>query len=132
MSDQPSDPRSESTRDDGFGELDQTAEQQEVADINLDDPSATDDVPWSPPDSVPIHSQFPDEPEEETIEQRIAQEVPEEGTAYGAPEPEGILGGADDLTGEGVDGEGPPARRMVGGDDPDAIPEERDILDPPD
>ena len=66
---------------------------------------------------------------DETIDQRIRQEVPEEGTAYGAPEPEGILGGADDLSGEGVDGRGPEDRDMVGGDDPDAIPADRDVLD---
>lgn len=130
MSDQPFE-ESETTRDDGFGSLDRTAEQQETAEVNLDEPSSTDDVPWSPPDSVPLHSQFPDDPAEETIDQRIAQEVPEEGTAYGAPESEGILGGADDLSGEGFDGSGPDTDRMLGGDDPDAIPAEDDILDGP-
>lgn len=123
MSDQRLDDQPES--EDGFGTVDRTAEQEDVADVNLDDPSATDDVPWSPPDSVPIHSEFPDDPAEETIDQRIAQEEPEEGTAYGAPEPEGILGGADDLAGRGdTDGDD-----MLGGDDPDAIPPDRDVLD---
>lgn len=129
MSDQTFDPQDESTRDDGFGELDRTAEQEEVAEVNLDDPTATDDVPWTPPESQPIHSEFPDEAAEETIDQRIAQEEAEEGTAYGAPEPEGILGGADDLAGRGPEGDGPVDGDMVGGDDPDAIPAERDILD---
>lgn len=123
MSDQRLDDQPES--EDGFGTVDRTAEQEDVADVNLDDPSATDDVPWSPPDSVPIHSEFPDDPAEETIDQRIAQEEPEEGTAYGAPEPEGILGGADDLAGRGdTDGDD-----MLGGDDPDAILPDRDVLD---
>lgn len=131
MSDQPFDEPTESTRDDGFGTLDRTAEQQETAEVNLDQPESTDDVPWSPPDSTPIHSQFDDDPAEETIDQRIAQEQPEEGTAYGAPESEGILGGADDLSGEGMDGTGPSEEQMVGGDDPDAIPAEDDVLDGP-
>lgn len=121
MSDQPVDDQQQSPRDDGFGVLDRTEEQRDVADVNLDDPNATDDVPWSPPDGAPIHSQFPDDPEEETIDQRIAQEEPEHGTAYGAPEPEGILGGADDVA----------HQERVGGDDPDAIPEEDDFLEGP-
>lgn len=123
------DTQEEGARDDGFGTEDRTAEQQETAEINLDAPDSTDDVPWSPPESQPLHSEFGDEEQEETIDQRIAQEVPEEGTAYGAPEPEGILGGADDLSGGGVDGTGPAQDQMVGGDDPDAIPAEDDVLD---
>ncbi|MGB3594613.1 MAG: hypothetical protein WBG89_07535 [Ornithinimicrobium sp.] len=54
--------------------------------------------------------------EEETIDQRIRQEVPEEGTAYGAPENE-----------SGLDPE-----PMSGGDDPDAIPADQDFLGEPD
>lgn len=123
MSDHRLDDQPES--EDGFGSVDRTARQEEVADINLDDPTATDNVPWSPPDSVPIHSEFPDERAEETIDQRIAQEVPEEGTAYGAPEPEGILGGADDLAGRGRAAR----QQQAGGEDPDAIPAERDFID---
>ena len=88
---------------------------------------------YSPPESWSAAQGFGNTPYEEasgeTLEQRIAQEEPEEGTAYGAPEPEGILGGADDLSGEGVDGRGPDDRDMVGGDDPDAIPADRDVLD---
>ncbi len=54
--------------------------------------------------------------EQETLEQRIRQEVPEEGTAYGAPDNEG-----------GLDPE-----PMVGGEDPDAIPAEQDFVGDPD
>ncbi|MGB5952001.1 MAG: hypothetical protein WBG57_05705 [Ornithinimicrobium sp.] len=53
--------------------------------------------------------------EEETIDQRIRQEVPEDGTAYGAPDNEG-----------GLDPE-----PMAGGDDPDAIPADQDFLGEP-
>ena len=114
-------PEHERDRDeDGFGTVDRTEEQEERAQVDLDQPESTDDVPWSPPTSQPIHSEFDDDPAEETIDQRIAQEVPEQGTAYGAPEPGGVLGGADDPAGT----EGP----RVGGDDPDAIPAVRDVL----
>lgn len=54
--------------------------------------------------------------EEETLEQRIRQELPEEGTAYGAPDDEG-----------GLDAANTQADR-VGGDDPDAIPADQDFL----
>lgn len=94
-----------------------TAEQAADAEINLDQPGSTDDVPWSPPEQAPMAMQFGDEPEEETIDQRIAQEVPEEGTAYGAPESGGQLDGPDN----------PDNADMVGGDDPDAIPAETDF-----
>lgn len=49
--------------------------------------------------------------QEETIEQRIAQEEPDPTSAYGAPENESGL----DVP-------------MLGGDDPDAIPAEDDVL----
>ncbi|GAA1143271.1 DUF5709 domain-containing protein [Ornithinicoccus hortensis] len=48
---------------------------------------------------------------EETIEQRIRQEVPDPDSAYGAPDNE-----------SGLDED------RVGGDDPDAIPADRDFL----
>lgn len=92
------------------------AEQAADAQVNLDEPGSTDDVPWSPPEQAPMGMQFPDEPEEETIDQRIAQEVPEEGTAYGAPESGGMLDGPDN----------PDNDEMIGGDDPDAIRAEDD------
>lgn len=49
--------------------------------------------------------------QEETIEQRIHQEIPDPDSAYGAPDNE-----------SGLD-----EPEMVGGDDPDAIPAERDF-----
>jgi hypothetical protein len=49
---------------------------------------------------------------DETIDERIRQEVPEEGTAYGAPDNE-----------SGLDDDG-----LLGGDDPDAISAEDDWL----
>jgi hypothetical protein len=52
--------------------------------------------------------------QDETIDQRIRQEEPDPDTAYGAPDNES---GLDDVEGD-----------MVGGDDPDAIPAERDFV----
>lgn len=106
--------------EDGFGTLDRTEEQEEQAQVDLDQPESTDDVPWSPPTSQPVHAETDDDPaDEETIDERIAQEEPEEGTAYGAPEAGGVLGGEDDPAAEGP---------SLGGDDPDAIPADRDVL----
>lgn len=65
--------------------------------------------------SVAFGTTADEEAEEETIEQRIRQEVPEEGTAYGAPDNE-----------SGLDPE-----PMAGGDDPDAIPAEQDFMGDP-
>ena len=45
------------------------AEQAADAEVNLDQPGSTDDVPWSPPEQAPIASQFDDDPAEETIDQ---------------------------------------------------------------
>ena len=53
--------------------------------------------------------------EGETLDQRLLQEEHEQGTAYGAPD-----GSAERE-----------AERMVGGDDPDAIPAEQDVLGGP-
>ncbi|WP_226345928.1 adenosine deaminase [Agilicoccus flavus] len=75
----------------------------------------TDDLPVTPPDSQPRASEreMAGWPEgEESIEQRIAQEVPDPDSAYGAPDNE-----------SGLDG---PAN--LGGDDPDAIPADQDFL----
>lgn len=44
-----------------------------------------DNVPVSPPDSIPIATEFLDEPGEETIDERIMQEEPDPNSAYGAP-----------------------------------------------
>lgn len=106
--------------EDESGTRDYTPEQEAEAEVNLDEPDATADVAWSPPDRRPVSSEFADDdPEEETIDQRIAQEVPEEGTAYGAPE----TGGEDTAR--------DPERELVGGDDPDAIPADQDVLGGP-
>ena len=106
--------------EDGFGTFYRTEEQVEQAQVELDQPDAIDDVTWSPPTSRPTHSESLDDPaSEETIDQRIAQEEPEQGTAYGAPEAGGVLGGADDPAAEGP---------SVGGDDPDAIPANKNFL----
>ncbi|MCE1178333.1 MAG: adenosine deaminase [Micrococcales bacterium] len=98
--------------DDDFGTYARDAEQERDAEIHLEDPEATDDTPWSPPERQPRGAEYADlDPaDEETIDQRIMQEVPEEGTAYGAP-----------------DHESDP-EPTVGGDDRDAIPAEDDVL----
>lgn len=99
-----------------FGETDYDPQQQKQADLWMDDPEATDNEPWSPPDRQPRAGEFLDEDgrQEETIDQRILQEEPEEGTAYGAPDRQGEYGETDP--------------EMLGGDDPDAIPADEDVL----
>ncbi|MEO5663315.1 MAG: hypothetical protein ABIR39_08515 [Nocardioides sp.] len=82
----------------GQTELDET--EQAEAEINLDDPSAGDDEPWSPPDRQPRGAELA-EVEDETLSMRMMQEQPE----------------------AELD-EGP----MLGGDDPDAIPADEDVL----
>jgi hypothetical protein len=99
----------------GHTELD--PQEQAEADVNLDDPSAGADEPWSPPDRMPRGSEFVgvETGEGETLDQRINQEQPDPGTAYGAPD--------DRAERE--------SERMVGGDDPDAIPADQDVLGGP-
>ena len=106
-------------REGDWGETERDAEQRAEAEINLDDPSATDDVPWSPPDRQPRGSELIGVETDggETIDQRIRQEEPEVGTAYGAPDPHGE---ADETEPD-----------MLGGDDPDAIEAETDVLGGP-
>ena len=101
-----------------WGELDLDAQERADAEINLDDPSAGDDEPWSPPDRMPRGTEFVgiDTGEGETLDERINQEQPEPGTAYGAPD-----GHAQVETDE-------ESREMLGGDDPDAIPADQDVL----
>lgn len=82
----------------GQTELDE-AERADAA-VNLDDPSAGDDEPWSPPDRQPRGAELA-EVEDETLSMRVMQEEPEA-----------------DLE------EGP----LLGGDDPDAIPADEDVL----
>ncbi len=95
-----------------------TPEQEAEAEVNLDQPQSTADVPWSPPDRQPGHPEYAESDIlDETIEERLAQEVPEADSAYGAPQT--------------------PAQERaeepdpVGGDEPDAIPAEQDMLGDP-
>ncbi|QIK74967.1 hypothetical protein [Nocardioides piscis] len=59
-----------------FGETDLDPDEQARAQINLDEPSATDDEPWSPPDRQPRGAEMA-EVEDETLSQRLAQEEPD-------------------------------------------------------
>lgn len=83
-----------------FGQTELDAAEQADAEINLDEPSAGDDEPWSPPDRQPRGAEMA-EVEDETLSMRLMQEEPEP-TDEAAP--------------------------MLGGDDPDAIPAEADVL----
>lgn len=83
------------------------------ADLYLDDPEAGDDEPWTPPDRLPRGAESADI-ENETLDQRLEQEEPEEGTAYGNPRARYS------------------DQQLEGGDDPDAIPAEDDFLGDPD
>ncbi|WP_151523807.1 hypothetical protein [Serinicoccus kebangsaanensis] len=103
--------------EDESGTRDYSLEQEAEAEVNLDEPDATADVAWSPPERRPVSSEFADDDAaEETIDQRISQEVPEEGTSYGRPE----------VGGEDTAGDREP--ELLGGDDPDAIPADQDVL----
>lgn len=102
--------------------LDLDADQRALAENDLEMPESVDDVPWTPPQKRPVAAELLEEDDgrgEETIDQRIWQEEPEAGTAYGRPE-SGAAARAE--AGE---------VEMLGGDDPDAIPAERDVLDGP-
>lgn len=98
------------TYSEDINERSMTPEQRENADINMEDSQASDFTPWSPPEQRPLAAQFADEDpaDNETIDQRIRQEEPEEGTAYGAPNSRGEyeelaeLGESEDPT-AGVD-----------------------------
>jgi hypothetical protein len=107
-----------SSKDGGdWGESDLDPHERADAELNLDDPSAGDDEPWSPPDRQPRGAELlgVETHEGETLSQRLMQEEHEQGTAYGAPD-----GSAERE-----------AERMVGGDDPDAIPADQDVLGGP-
>ncbi len=94
-----------SNRNEGdFGQSDRDAAERATAEVNLEEPSATDDVPWSPPDRQPRGAEMA-EVEDETLSMRIMQEEP-------------------DPTAE-IDNETP---ATLGGDDPDAIPADEDVL----
>ena len=98
-----------------FGETELDPQERKNAETYLEDPESGDDEPWTPPQRQPRSGEFDDD-EEDTLEQRIGQEEPEDGTAYGAPDDEGGLRRAD----------------MVGGEDPDAIPADQDFIGDPD
>jgi hypothetical protein len=107
-----------SQHDEGdWGETDLDPREQEEALRNLEDPSAGADEPWSPPDRLPRGAELVGIETDggETLDQRIHQELPDPGTAYGSPD-------------ERAERE---ARRMLGGDDPDAIPADQDVLGGP-
>ena len=88
-----------------WGETELDPAERANAEVNLDEPSAGDDEPWSPPDRMPRGAEMADE-SHETLEQRHWQEQPEEDADT---EP--------DL--------------MLGGDDPDAIRADEDVLGGP-
>lgn len=121
MSDQPED-RQPVTYGEDIQALDLDPEQAERAENDLDMPESVDDVPWTPPEQRPMGAELLDEGDDadgETIDQRILQEEPEAGTAYGSP------GTRTEELAERGEGE------MVGGNDPDAIPADRDVLEGP-
>ena len=97
---------------------DADAESRDRLDVQLGS-SEGDDEPVTPPDMQPRATEWGttayEQGQEETIDQRIAQEVPDPDSAYGAPDNE-----------SGLDGPGP-----VGGDDPDAIDADQDFLGDP-
>lgn len=98
------------------GDLEESNDQLQPEDTLIDD--GVQDVldrGYSPPDHAPMgwsagDTRF-DDAHEDTIEERIRQEVPDPSTAYGAPHNE-----------SGLDVE------RIGGDDPDAIDPEDDWL----
>ena len=85
-----------------FGQTELDAAEQADADINLDEPSAGDDEPWSPPDRQPRGAEMA-EVEDETLSMRLMQEEPDPTLEL-------------------------EVQPMVGGDDPLAIPAEQDVL----
>lgn len=121
MTDQPED-RQPITYNEDIQALDLDPEQQDRAENDLEMTESVDDVPWDPPYQRPMGAELIDEGDDsqgETIDQRIRQEEPEAGTAYGAPE----TGTEERAERGGTD--------MLGGDDPDAIPADRDVLEGP-
>ncbi len=92
----------------------------------LEDPDVDDvlDEGYSPPDrargSLAFGTTAWEQSQDETIEQRIKQEVPDPNTAYGAPDNWGSPRAAGE---SGLD-----QPDMLGGDDPDAIPVDDDFV----
>lgn len=113
MSDQPG----RESREDDLGSYSVDAEDQLQPEDTLDGSQDPLDRGYTPPDrlhgSLAWGTTAEEQAQDETIEQRIRQEVPDPDTAYGAPDNE-----------SGLDDE----PQFVGGDDPDAIPAEQDFL----
>ncbi|WP_230208901.1 adenosine deaminase [Nostocoides sp. HKS02] len=114
MSDQPG---TESLDDDlGSYSIDDATDAGSAQEELLD-ASEGDNEPWSPPDQQPRNTEWgttaSEQAQDETIDQRIAQEVPDPDSAYGAPDNESGLdrrpgGPRDRVSGEGLEpGEGP-------------------------
>lgn len=87
-----------------WGETELDAQERAEAEVNLDDPSASDNEPWSPPDRQPRGAELA-EIENESLSVRLMQEEPD-------------LNDVARLE----------AESMLGGDDPDAIPADEDVL----
>lgn len=87
-----------------WGETELDAQERAEAEVNLDDPSASDNEPWSPPDRQPRGAELA-EIEDESLSVRLMQEEPD-------------LNDVARLE----------AESMLGGDDPDAIPADEDVL----
>lgn len=105
---------SQTPGDDELGTPTYDPDQRAEAQTNLDEPSATDDVSWSPPEREPasaVEGVQEDPQDSETIDDRLAQEEPDVGTDYGDPR-------------EGAERD----EDLAGGDDPDAIPAEDDAI----
>lgn len=87
-----------------WGETQLDARERAYAEVNLEDPGASDDEPWSPPDRQPRPAELA-EVEDETLSVRLMQEEPD-------PDVVAALKGYP----------------MLGGDDPDAIPADEDVV----
>lgn len=87
-----------------FGQTELDAAERADAEINLDEPSAGDDEPWSPPDRQPRGAEMA-EVEDETLSMRLRQEE---------PDPTATLEFE--------------VQPRLGGDDPDAIAADDDVL----
>ena len=86
-----------------WGETELDAHERADAEINLDDPEAGDNEPWSPPDRQPRGGEAAEIDGEETLSQRLLQE-------------------------ERDPNEKVWRERRLGGDDPDSIPADDDFL----
>lgn len=90
-----------------WGETELDPQERQDAETFLDDPTSGDSEPWSPPDRQPRGAEYAEIEGAETLDQRVWQEVPDDA---------GDNEGDDEL---------------LGGDDPDAIPANHDVLGGP-